>query len=216
LDLNNLPSDQLATELQFSTAAIPSGCAGDCASIPGLESEMTMNCKRFLGIIPLLVVAATIPEVHAQQSLKVAKAAQIVGLPGVKENAKGTLSVENGNLHFVHNKGVAEVSAASIRDVVASTDSKKAVGKTVGTISMAAPYGGGRFLSLFRKRIDTLAVEYRDVDGALHGLIFTIPSGKAEAIKTELIASGAHTKATTDQSTTAQPSTSSLSTEEKQ
>jgi len=164
----------------------------------------------------MLVVAAAIPELHAQQSLKVAKAVQIVGLPGVKENAKGTLSVENGNLHFVHNKSVSDVTAASIQDVVAGTDSKKAVGKTVGTISMAAPYGGGRFLSLFRKRIDTLAVEYRDVDGALHGVIFTMPSGKAEAVKKELIASGAHTKATTDQSTTAQPSTRSLSTEVKQ
>ena len=175
-----------------------------------------MNCKRFLRTIPLLVVAAAIPELHAQQSLKVAKAVQIVGLPGVKENAKGTLSVENGNLHFVHNKSVSDVTAASIQDVVAGTDSKKAVGKTVGTISMAAPYGGGRFLSLFRKRIDTLAVEYRDVDGALHGVIFTMPSGKAEAVKKELIASGAQTTATADQSTTAQPSSKSLGTEQKQ
>jgi len=177
---------------------------------------MTINYKSFLGIIPLLVVAAAIPELHAQQSSKLEKAVQIVGLPGVKENAKGTLSVENGNLHFVYNKCVSDVSAASIQDVVAGTDSKKAVGKTVGTISMAAPYGGGRFLSLFGKKIDTLAVEYRDVDGALHGVIFTMASGKAEALKKDLIASGARTKATADQSVTAQPSTRSLGTEVKQ
>ena len=177
---------------------------------------MTMNCKKFLGIIPLLVVAAAIPELHAQQNSESAKAVQIIGLPGVKENAKGTLSVENGNLHFVYNKCVSDISAASIQDVVAGTDSKKAVGKTVGTISMAAPYGGGRFLSLFRKKIDTLAVEYRDVDGALHGVIFTMPLGKAQAVKKDLIASGARTKAIADQSVSAQPSTRSLDTEAKQ
>jgi hypothetical protein len=58
---------------------------------------------------------------------------------------------------------------------------------------MAAPYGGGRFLSLFRKKIDTLTIQYRDVDGGLHGAIFTMPVGNSELIKTELLAQGAHT-----------------------
>jgi len=175
-----------------------------------------IKSKKLLGIVPLFVAVAVIPEIHAQQTSELAKAVQIIGLPGVKDNAKGTLTVENGNLHFVSKKGVSDVSAASIQDIAAGTDSQKAVGKTVGTISMAAPYGGGRFLSLFRKKMDTLTVEYRDVDGALRGVIFTMPSGKAEAIKTELIASGARTKATVDQSSTAQPSTRSLGMEVKQ
>jgi len=177
---------------------------------------MITKGKRFLGIVPLLVAIAANPEIHAQQSSESAKAVQIIGLPGVKENAKGTLTVENGNLHFVRNGGVSDISAASIQAVVAGIDSQKAVGKTVGAMSMAAPYGGGRFLSLFRKKIDTLTVEYRDADGALHGVIFTMPSGKAESVKKDLLVAGAHTKATADQSTTREPTTRSSCTEVKQ
>jgi hypothetical protein len=84
-------------------------------------------------------------DIRAQQSSQSVKAVQIIGLPAVKENAKGTLAVENGNLRFVHGKGISDISTSSIQDIVTGTDSQKAVGKTVGTISMAAPYGGGRF-----------------------------------------------------------------------
>ena len=58
---------------------------------------------------------------------------------------------------------------------------------------LAAPYGSGRFLSLFRTKLDTLTIKYRDADGGLHGAIFTMPVGKAEVIKKELLAQGAHT-----------------------
>ena len=60
-------------------------------------------------------------------------------------------------------------------------------------VDYAAPYGGGRFLSLFRKKIDTLTIQYRDVDGGLHGAIFTMPVGNSELMKTALLAQGAHT-----------------------
>ena len=38
-----------------------------------------------------------------------------------------------------------------------------------------------------------MTIQYRDADGGLHGAIFTMPVGKAELIKKELIAQGAHT-----------------------
>ena len=150
--------------------------------------------RRLTLTFPAALLAATIVATAAspQQVSKAVKVVQLTGLPGMKENAKGILGVENGNLHFVHGKDVSDVSASLIEDIVTGSDSQKAVGKTVGVISMAAPYGGGRFLSLFRSKIDTLTVEYRDADGAFHGAIFTMPVGTAEAIKKELIAEGAH------------------------
>src|ERR1700689_3143108 len=81
------------------------------------------------------------------------KAHQLTGLTGVKQNANGILSVENEQLHFAYAKGSADVRATSIEDVVTGADSQVAVGNTVHMISMAAPYGGGRFLSLFRQKI---------------------------------------------------------------
>src|SRR5258705_7481678 len=134
---------------------------------------MTLR-HRDLVAFALLFSGLGISVCTAQEATGLVKAVQLIGLTGVKENAKGTLKVENGNLHFVSGKANAEVSATSIQDVVTGADSEKAVGKTIGMISMAAPYGGGRFLSLFRKKIDTLTIQYRDVGGGLRGGVFSI------------------------------------------
>jgi len=154
--------------------------------------------------VALLFVGIETSIGNAQQTPAPVNAVQLIGLTGVKANAKGTLKVENGNLQFVHGQTNADIAAASIQDVVAGDDTQRSVGGTVGVMSMAAPYGGGRFLSLFRRKIDTLTIRYRGVDGGLHGAIFTLPVGAANAIKAEL-ALGTHT-ATTAEPTTAIPS----------
>jgi len=153
---------------------------------------------------------------NAQETSVPVKAVQLTGLKGIKDNTKGTLSVENGNLHFVHGKENSDVSATSIQDVVTGADSRESVGKTVGIMGMAAPYGGGRVLSLFRTKIDTLTVEYRDPDGGLHGAIFTMSAGTADAIKKQLVAQGAHTTATGERTAVPSPSSTSPNKEQKQ
>jgi hypothetical protein len=151
--------------------------------------------------VVLLFAGSVISIGNAQETRAPVKAVQLIGLTGVKQNAKGTLKVENGNLQFVHGKAKSDVNAESVQDVVTGDDTQRSVGGTVGVISMAAPYGGGRFLSLFRKKIDTLTVQYRDVDGGLHGAIFTMPVGTANGIKTELVSEGAHTIPTGERTT---------------
>jgi hypothetical protein len=131
---------------------------------------------------------------HAQQAQTESQAVQLIGLAGLEQNTKGRLTVLNGTLRFIHAKGTADVSAASIEDVVTGKDSQRVIGGTFGRLaSFAAPFGSGRALSLFRKKLDTMTIQYRDADGGLHGAIFTMPAGKAELIKKELIAQGAHT-----------------------
>jgi hypothetical protein len=156
------------------------------------------RCMTFRSITVLVGFASlfaglVIAVGNAQQVSGPVKVVQLTGLVGVKDNAKGTLQVENGQLHFVHGKASSDVSASSIQDVVTGADSQRAVGGTIGLMSMAAPYGGGRVLSLFRAKIDTLTVQYRDADGGLHGAIFTMPVGTSEVIKKELVAQGART-----------------------
>jgi hypothetical protein len=153
---------------------------------------MTPRPTAVLVSVALLFAGIETSIGNAQQTPAPVKAVQLIGLTGVKQNAKGTLKVENGNLQFVHGKTNADITAASIQDVVTGDDTQRSVGGTVGVMSMAAPYGGGRFLSLFRKKIDTLTVQYRDVNGGLHGAIFTLPVGAANAIKTQLVSEGAH------------------------
>lgn len=142
--------------------------------------------------LALLFAGVGISTGSAQQVRDAVKAVQVTGLVGVKDNAKGSLSVENGNLQFAHAKGISKVSATAIEDVASGADTQAAIGKTASTVSMAAPYGGGRFLALFRNKIDTITIQFRDAEGGLHGAIFTMPQGAAETIKTELLAQGAH------------------------
>ncbi len=116
----------------------------------------------------------------------------LVGMGAVPHNAKGSLHIENGTLSFSQEKGAkSEISIASIEDVQTADDSKRLIGGVVGTLSMFGPYGSGRFLSLFRKNIDVLTIEYRDENGGLHGAIFTMADGAAPHIKDELVKAGA-------------------------
>lgn len=129
----------------------------------------------------------------AQQAPGSINVVQLTGLVGVKDHTKGTVSVQNGNLQFIHGKAKTELAASTIEDVVTGNDSQRAVHGFVGTLTMFAPYGSGRFLSLFRTKLDTLTLQYRDADGGLHGAILTMDVGKAEALKGLLVAQGAHT-----------------------
>ena len=89
----------------------------------------------------------------------------------------------------------AKKSVALIEDVVTGKDGQRVIGGKFGTLaSLAAPFGSGRALSLFRRKLDTLTIQYRDASGGLHGAIFTMPVGNAEKIQKELIAQGAHTR----------------------
>ena len=135
---------------------------------------------------------------HAQEASTQTPAVELIGLGGLKENTKGNLTVINGILRFVHPKGNADVAASSIENVVTGTDSQRTIGGTLGTLTQLAPFGSGRVLSLFRTKLDMLTIQYRDADGGLHGVIFTVPLGKAEMIKQEIIRQGAHTSVPTE------------------
>jgi hypothetical protein len=152
---------------------------------------------------------------NAQQTSKHANAIALTGLTGVKDDAKGTLTVESGKLHFSYGKKSSDLSVADIEDVVTGEDTQASVGKTVSNLSMAAPYGSGRFLALFRTKFDTLTLRYRDEHGALHGVIFALPAGGAEPIKKDLLARGAHTTMVEERAATATPA-NSPSKEQKQ
>jgi hypothetical protein len=152
---------------------------------------MAPTAKVIPFVLPLLV-GSMVCVGNAQQT-KPTKAVQLTGLTGVKNNTGGSLTVENGNLRFTHAKNTSDLPAASMQDVVTGSDSQRVIRGTLGTISMFGPYGSDRFLSLFRSKIDTLTIQYRDADGALHGVIFTSPVGTAEVTKDELVGLGART-----------------------
>jgi hypothetical protein len=143
------------------------------------------------------------------------KTVDLVGLAGVKNNTGGTLTVEGDKLLFVHSKNSVYIAAGTMDDVVTGAESQRVVRGTLGTISMFGPYGSGRFLSLFRSKLDSLTIQYRDADGGLHGVVFTVPVGQADLFKKELVAQGAHTSVPIQTDANA-ASSKSVAPEEKQ
>jgi hypothetical protein len=136
---------------------------------------------------------STSPATVAPQQRAPTKGTEIIGLAGVKEKTEGTLTIEDGKLFFAHSGTKSQLAATAMEDVVTADDSQRMIRGTLGTITMFGPYGSGRVLSMFRSKIDSLTIQYRDDDGGLHGVIFTMPVGTAESFKQELIAQGAHT-----------------------
>jgi hypothetical protein len=124
------------------------------------------------------------------------RATHILGLQGVSANAGGKLSIAGDALKFQKTEGSeAQVPISSIQDVSLGTEDRQVGGVPVTLGRAAVPFGGGRAIGLFsHKKYDTLTMEYLDSDGGLHGAIFEISKGKAEAFKDALVAKGAHVR----------------------
>jgi hypothetical protein len=153
-----------------------------------------MNMTR-IAVLPILVllISATVTQAGEPTSTFSTEAVQVIGFGDVPDNTKGTLELTDGSLHFTSSKASFAIVANTIQDVVTGDDTQRAIRGPVGTISQFGPYGSGRALSLLRTKIDTFTIEYRDSDGALHGAIFTMPVGKADPLKEELLSQGAQT-----------------------
>lgn len=148
-----------------------------------------------LGRCAVLVAAcvALVLPAAAQEREGVNGVTHVIGLEGVARDAKGTLLVDDTALRFLSSSGRADIPLAWVSDVVTGDDSQRVVRGTLQALSMFAPYGGGRFLSLFRHKIDLLTIEYRDDSGGLHGVVLTLPDGSALIVKKQMVERGART-----------------------
>jgi hypothetical protein len=116
-------------------------------------------------------------------------ATHLMGFEGVKRDAKSKLTIAGGKLQFEK----ASIDTSSISDIFTGSESRQTGGVPLTLAKMAAPFGSGRALSLFtHAEYDNITIEYTDANGGLHGAIFMLPKGKAEALKKDLVAAGAH------------------------
>jgi hypothetical protein len=131
------------------------------------------------------------------------RATHVLGLPNTKNNSNGTLSIQNNALRFQkHGNPDAQVNIASVRALFLGEESKQVGGLPVKLGKAAAPYGGGRVVSLFaHKKYDTLTLEYVDSDGGVHGAIFEVTKGQGEVVRNELVARGVSSSSGEDQAT---------------
>ena len=157
---------------------------------------------------------STAPTLKAKPPFSI-RATHLLGLPNTKSSCKGTLSTQDNVLRFQQNgKPVAEVDIASVRHVFLGEEGMQVGGVPMKIGKTAAPFGGGRVVSLFaHKKYDTLTLEYVDNNGGLHGAIFQLEKGQAELVRNELVARGVSSSSGQDQLT--KQSTSEVSHEDK-
>jgi hypothetical protein len=131
------------------------------------------------------------------------RATHLLGFANARNNSTGTLSVQDDSLQFQQNgKPGAKVKIALVRDVFLGAESKQVGGLPMTLGKTAAPFGGGRVVSLFtHKKYDTLTLEYVDADRGIHGAIFQLAKGQGELVKSELIAQGVTVSSHQDQLT---------------
>jgi hypothetical protein len=131
------------------------------------------------------------------------RATHLLGFANARNNSAGTLSVQDDSLQFQQNgKPAAKVKIASVQAVFLGGESKQVGGLPMTLGEAAAPFGGGRVVSLFaHKKYDTLSLEYVDADKGIHGAIFQLRNGQAEIVKNELMAHGVSISSRQDQST---------------
>jgi hypothetical protein len=152
---------------------------------------------RYLFTATLIALAATGPG-WAQPPTAAAglDVRHVIGLDNVKEDATGKLTVQDGALRFTAGKSESKVPIASIDDIFVGTETTQSGGKTgrnVKIVAIAAPYYSGKLLTLFmRTKVDILTVSFHDPGGALHGVIFQLPIGRAAPMRTQLMQAGAH------------------------
>jgi hypothetical protein len=123
-------------------------------------------------------------------------ATHLVGISGLQSGEKTKLTVQDGLLQVAGKITTVNIKVSSIEDILTSTEATQAGGKMGSAAkvgAMAAPYDTGAVLSLILwTKVDLVTVLYRGDNGGLHSVLLTVPKGKAEPLRSQLLAAGAH------------------------
>jgi len=145
---------------------------------------------------PLLALAFAVPAFAVDNTAPI-MATHMVGIPMLKPGARAKLIVQDGVLRLVGKTATGEILISSIDELHTSTEVTQRGGNYGTAAKVAAkalPYGSGTVLSLILwAKIDLLTVLYHGPDGDLHSVLLAMPHGKAEPIRSQLLAAGAHT-----------------------
>jgi len=157
------------------------------------RSVSALRVGRLLACLSLLVCYHGIAQDNVAPAPRSLRVNHILGLPGLKDNTNGALTIEAHTLRFQpHDGNAAEIQVSSIREVALGVQDKEIGGTPMAVGQAAAPFGGGRVVALFsHKKYGIVTVKYRDSDGGFHGAIFQLNKGEAQVLKTGLEAGGA-------------------------
>lgn len=170
--------------------------------VPLNKIDRRLMCLMFLSCYG--VMAQDNAAASTGASGAVLQVTHILGFENISSNAKGDLSIQGNALRFQKSDGSgARITVGSIQDVFLGEQDKQVGGTPMALGKVAAPYGGGRVISLFaHKKYDTVTLQYLDPDGGFHGAIFQLSKGQGQVLENELEALGAHVTRLEDHITT--------------
>jgi hypothetical protein len=191
---------------------------------PSVLSDRSLAAEfRISTLVVHLAVLALFCGAARAQGAGVSKGAEaseihvthILGFESVANNTSGNLSVRGNDLEFQKGEDTpVRINIGSIQNVSVGETDKQVGGVPMTLGKAAAPFGGGRAVSLFsHKKYDTLSLEYLDANGGLHGAIFQLTKGQGQALTDELASRGAHVAPVTGES--AKQSTTEAGSENK-
>ena len=162
---------------------------------PSKHSGRILTCLILLVCYRADLIAQNRSAAGAPASGSTLHVTHILGFERISKNANGDLSIQGDALRFQKSNGSsAQIPVASIRELTLGEHDKQVGGVPMTLAKGAAPYGGGRVISLFsHKKYDTVTVEYLDSNGGFHGAVVQLGRGQGEALKSELETAGAHT-----------------------
>jgi hypothetical protein len=130
------------------------------------------------------------------------RATHLLGFENAKSNCSGTVSIQDDSLQFQQPGKLGEhIKIGSVRAILLGEESRQMGGLPLTLGKAAAPYGGGRVVSLFtHKKYDILTLKYVDSNGGIHGAIFQLVKGQGDVVKRELTAHGVVISPREDQS----------------
>jgi hypothetical protein len=103
------------------------------------------------------------------------------GLPDMKKNEKGQLTLNADGLTFAAKSSRASIPRGSILAVSAGNQRVELWGVKGRLLRMAIPDGGGLAAAgLMHHRVDILTVEFADERGGYHGAVFYLPASEAD------------------------------------
>ena len=156
--------------------------------------------SRILACLTLVICGVTGVKAQNQSPADTSNASgtlrvrHVLGFENISNNAQGDLSIQGADLRFQKTQGSpAQVAIGSIQNVTIGQEDRQVGGVPLTLVKTAAPYGGGRVMSLFsHKKFDSLTVEYLDANGGFHGAIFQLNKGQGQVLGSELEAKGVH------------------------
>jgi hypothetical protein len=139
-----------------------------------LHASVCISCSALT--VPQTSVPVTTP--NTWQSTK---AEHVYGLPDIKKNKKGTLTLDADALTFTGTSGNASIPRLSVTAVSAGNERVEIWGMGGRILRMTIPNGGGiAAAAVMHHRIDMLTIEFKDAHGGGHSAVFFLPANEAE------------------------------------